>query len=95
MLQNLTDQRLQKFTIAVGNTMESCYSLDHENFEICTYIPGKLQAAETRLIYCDQSVKGRCVTIYMDRPEVLTLCEVEVFGTPALGKIFCISSFEN
>ena len=30
----------------------------------------------------------------MNRPEALTLCEVEVFGTPVLGKIFCISKLQ-
>ena len=35
---------------------------------------------------CDEPTKGRYVSIYMSRHELLALAEVEVFGTVVAGK---------
>ena len=77
--------KLQNFTVAVGNEIDSCDSLDTKEFMTCAHIAGKLEPSETRLISCNRPVKGRYITICMNRQEALTLCEVEVFGKPVSG----------
>ena len=69
----------------MGNKIDSCDSLDFNKFTTCAHVPGRLESSETRSISCNESVQGRFVTIYMTRKEVLTLCEVEVYGTIVTG----------
>ena len=82
----LVDDRLKNFTIGVGNEIDSCHLFQPENFTTCVHVPGRLEQAETRLLLCGTYVQGRYVTIYMERPETMTLCEVEVYGIPINGK---------
>ena len=67
--------------------MDSCYTLDPNTYRVCGHVHA-LRFGESRLLLCDEPVLGRYVTIYMDRPEMLTLCEVEVYGKPVQGNRF-------
>ena len=83
-----TDQRLHNFTVAVGNEFPSRESFDPENFTQCIHFPGQFGASDTRVLACDEPVRGRYVTVYFKRREVLTLCEVEIHGLPAGWSLF-------
>ena len=80
--------RLNNFTFAVGNVFPSCDAFDPENFTQCVHFPGQFGASETRGLPCDKPVRGRFITVYFKRPDVLTLCEVEVHGLPITGSSF-------
>ena len=82
----IVDKKLQDFTIAIGNKIDSCDSFDPENFTICAYISESLGSSEKRHIDCNNPVQGRFVAIYFTRPAILTLCEVEVYGRKVSGK---------
>ena len=62
-------------------------SFDPSTFTQCAHIPGQLDASETRVIQCSQPAQGRYVTVNLNKPNILTLCEVQVHGTLA-GEIF-------
>ena len=67
--------------------MDSCYTFDPSRYRVCVHVQ-RLRRFETRLLLCDEPVQGRYITVYMDRPEILTLCEVEVYGKPVQGNRF-------
>ena len=56
------------------------------NTHQCASVTGQLKPAETRRISCMPGATGNIVTIRLtsQKPQILTLCEVEVFGS--LGK---------
>ena len=80
-----TADRLQNFTVAVGDDVRSRDSFDPEIFTRCVYVE-ECRSAENCIIPCDRPVRGQYVAVYMERKEVLTLCEVEVYGVPVKGK---------
>ena len=80
----LTAHRLRNFTVAVGKKVDSCYTFDPTSFVTCVRVQA-IRQGETRPLFCNEPVPGRYVAIYMDMPEVLTLCEVEVYGKPLQG----------
>jgi len=75
----LTANRLRTFVIEV---------LDDEATHICASVPGQLQSGEIRPIMCMGGAIGSIINIRLTRsePEVLTLCEVEVFGIRGKAK---------
>ena len=52
----LVDDRLQNFTIGVGNNIDSCHLFQPKNFTTCVHVPGRLERAETRLLLCGKYV---------------------------------------
>ena len=80
-----TGDKLRDFTIAVGDDVSSRDSFNPDNFKQCIHVPGQIEAAETRILQCDPPVIGQYVAVYMKRKEVLTLCEVEVYGMSVKG----------
>ena len=83
----IEDKRLHDFTIAVGSEVNFHDSFNPNNFATCAYVSGGLKAAETRLIPCTHGVTGRYIVIYFNRKDVLTLCEVEVYGQSVAGNV--------
>ena len=53
------------------------------NTHQCASVTGQLKAAETRRISCMPGAIGNIVRIRLTskKPQTLTLCEVEVFGS--------------
>ena len=88
----IVDKRLKEFTIAVVKKITSCSLFDPRNATTCTSIFGNLGESETQLIFCDEPVKGRYLAIYFSRHEVLSLCEVQVYGKFVSGYKSNISS---
>ena len=55
--------------------------------ELCAHVVGPFAPGETRRIVCTNEIVGRYVTISLPGSnELLTLCEVEVYGEP--GKAY-------
>ena len=55
--------------------------------ELCVHVVGPFGPGETRRIVCTNEIVGRYVTISLTGSnEILTLCEVEVYGEP--GKAY-------
>ena len=71
------------FSIGVGNEFQTPF--DPRSFPTCAHFPGNLGTSESLLVPCDEPTKGRYVSIYMSRHELLALAEVEVFGTVVAG----------
>ena len=69
----LADDRLKGFVIEVQRG---------RNTHQCARVTGQLRAAETRRISCKQGAIGNIVKVRLTskKPQILTLCEVEVFG---------------
>jgi hypothetical protein len=68
--------RLASFKILVG------YESNPSSFDdnaVCHYQEAALGASETRTFRCDH-IYGRNVIIQIQAVEVLTLCEVQVYG---------------
>ena len=70
------EDRLQNFDIRVGESLKNNGN-DNTLCEHVTAIP----AGETKEYICPYPLKGRYVNVQMLRREVLTLCEVEVYGS--------------
>ena len=79
--------QLRDFHIAVGNSIDSCYSFNPENFTHCVHVPGRQLDLDAQPFPCDEPIKGRYVVVYLEtyRHTALTLCEVQVQGTPVTG----------
>ncbi|XP_023837812.1 fucolectin-5-like [Salvelinus sp. IW2-2015] len=70
-------ERLNGAEIRIGNSLES----NGINNPRCVVI-SLIQAGETKTVQCNE-MEGRYVVVVIpDRNEYLTLCEVEVYGTP-------------
>ena len=61
-------------------------SFNPDNFTQCVHVPEQFKEGETRILQCDHPVRGQYVAVYMNRKEVLTLCEVEVYGMHVKGQ---------
>ena len=61
---------------------------DIKTWSKCAHVPGKLSAGETRTIGCSEVHHGRYLSIFFDHPGILTLCEVEVFGSKFSSRVF-------
>ena len=76
VLSSLTENRLKSFVIEVQQ---------HENLvHTCASNEAALKKGETKSFLCKRGSIGNIVRIRLTGTEVLSLCEVEVFGT--LGK---------
>ena len=94
-------QRLSNFVISVGDSFDpvSKDSFDTSTSTQCAHIPGKLGNGETRVIQCNQPVRGRYVTVNLNEKNALTICEFQVHGTLVSGKhllhfsqsVYCMS----
>ena len=98
-VQSLTDtaERLADFYIRVGQTFDQG-SFDPTTYTQCAYQSAALGNGETRMFYCDTPIVGRYVTVHFPptRTEVLTLCEVAVYGEIIKeGESFSCNSFQN
>ena len=82
---SIVASRLKNFTVAVGNDFPSCDSFDPDTFTQCVHVPGQFESSEARVLPCDEPTRGRYVTVYFKRRDVLTLCEVEVYGLLVTG----------
>ena len=83
----LTAERLRDFHVAVGDDISSHDSFDPGNFTDCLHVPGALAPAENRVLRCDRPVRGRYVAVYMNRTDVSSLCEVEIYGLLVKGSV--------
>ena len=79
--------------MAVGKNFDpnDLDSFDPESYIPCLHEPGQLGDGETREMLCDRPVIGRYVTVYVyysnvTAAEVLTICELEIFGENFTGK---------
>ena len=84
MVSVLSAERLSDFTIAVGNEFDQD-SFKPRRFTRCAHVSAAVGQAETRTIQCDVPVVGQYVTIYLNKWDYLTICELEVHGHP-IGK---------
>ena len=55
-------------------------------FNRCKYHPGAVKQGATIDIKCGTGLIGNTVTIQLRGRNYLTLCEVQVFGEPSLGR---------
>ena len=80
--------RLSNFIISVGGSFDPVNkdSFKPSTFTHCAYVPGQLDAGETRVVQCNQAVQGRYVTVNLEQKNALTLCEFQVHGTQVTGK---------
>ena len=53
------------FNISVGDSFDpnNTDSFDPSTFTQCVHVPGSLSAGETRVIQCNQPVRGRYVSV--------------------------------
>ena len=74
VLSSLTENRLKNFVIEVQQ---------HENIvHTCASNEAALKKGETKSFLCKQGSIGNIVRIKLTGTGILSLCEVEVFGTP-------------
>ncbi len=69
--------RLKNAFVAVGNNFTQ-KSFDPSGYDVCAHIPNQGRGA-TEAYSCDNPVRGRFLTVYLQDPGCLSLCEVEVY----------------
>uniref|UniRef100_A0A673VY37 Fucolectin tachylectin-4 pentraxin-1 domain-containing protein n=1 Tax=Salmo trutta TaxID=8032 RepID=A0A673VY37_SALTR len=76
---DVVPERLDGAEIRIGNSLEN-NGINNPRCVVISHIP----AGETHTFQCNE-MEGRYVVVLIpDRKEYLTLCEVEVYGTPRL-----------
>ena len=67
----LPDEKLHKFTVAVGDSFNLSESFEPGKFKSCAHVLKLFQRGETRYIPCEVPVVGRYISIYMKQ---MTIC---------------------
>ena len=77
----ISDQRLKNVYIgALDFLPQSDTQIKLLTYPICKYIEGPIGPGVTEIFTCDQMLSGRYLIVQLNSSEILTLCEVEVFG---------------
>ena len=82
--------RLKDFRVLISDTgfPVSSSQLDTDQFQLCGQYPGIPPAAVKSRVKCPWGgITGRYVYITLLRTEILTLCEVEVYGSKHLNGV--------
>jgi hypothetical protein len=78
---SFSGDRLNNFVVGLTNVPSSSVRPSVSNVRICGRGPAQVAAAERISVHCGTGVtSARYVTILQTSREVLTLCEVEVYG---------------
>ena len=93
--------RLANFYISVG-TKFTLGDFNPATFTICQYQDTALGSSETKISNCSLPIRGRYVAVYFPstKSEILSLCEVTVYGEFVQGGIgteqplFVVHNFE-
>ena len=88
------------FYIRVGQNFDVADqgSFDPTTYTQCVYQSAALGDGKTRMFHCDRPIVGRFVTVHFPttRTEVLTLCEVAVYGELIKqGELFSCQLFQK
>ncbi|XP_064638154.1 zonadhesin-like [Lineus longissimus] len=75
--------RLADFDIVVTYTRPTPgRKLVFSSSEVCAHKTGAVPQGQSQTFNCNKQLQGRYVAVVRSRSQPLTLCEVEVFGTP-------------
>ncbi|XP_064639554.1 zonadhesin-like [Lineus longissimus] len=75
--------RLSNFDIVVTHTRPTPgRKLVFSSSEVCAHKTGAVPQGQSQAFNCNKQLEGRYVAVVRSRSQHLTLCEVEVFGTP-------------
>ncbi|XP_064638153.1 zonadhesin-like [Lineus longissimus] len=75
--------RLGNFDIVVTYTRPTPGTrLVFSSSEVCAHKTGAVSQGQSQTFNCNKQLQGRYVAVVRSRSQALTLCEVEVFGTP-------------
>uniref|UniRef100_A0A674A5T1 Fucolectin tachylectin-4 pentraxin-1 domain-containing protein n=2 Tax=Salmo trutta TaxID=8032 RepID=A0A674A5T1_SALTR len=77
---NVVPERLDGAEIRIGNSLEN-NGTNNPRCVVISHIP----AGETHSFQCNKMEGRYIVVVIPDRKEYLTLCELEVYGTPAVN----------
>ena len=75
--------------VAIGNKFTSCDSFNPRDF------PYKKPVTSSEILSFDTPVRGRYVTVYLERTWPLSLNGIEVYGLLASGNTHCLSFFSK
>ncbi len=82
--------RLRNVQVQVGHMIDPSKAIDPK-FIKCAQSDKPFQKGETRNLICDSPVIGRFVKlVLLGNSEILTVCEVQVYGDQ--GKGLCVKS---
>ena len=74
---------MHDFDIWLSNSGPPFPSTINNQYKLCKHRSGTVGSGVTETIFCDSPVEGRFIYISINTtsPEVLTVCELEVYGT--------------
>ena len=77
-----TGHKDQKLSVAVGNQFDSCEEFDPWDYNPLTHVHEYERTGRTHILTLGEAVRGRYVTVYLNKTGALQLCEVEVCAKP-------------
>ena len=81
-------ERLSRIQIGTTDVSPSTVAPALTNYKVCHYFAGAIRAGISQSVWC--GTIGRYLVIQLKTTQYLTLCEVEVYGTPARGKLMAV-----
>ena len=80
---------MDDFIIAVTDLepppKDNAWALDHIGYRRCAQYDGRVPASATVTLQCDERAIGRYLYVYLPYNNILTVCEVQVFGLGQYG----------